>query len=72
MNLKILHLVTFNIKICFEEIITIFMGGYVSLLEARELPRHWTLYSPKPQQFVRQCRLLANDNKAIAHKANTE
>ena len=40
MNLKILHLVTFNIKICFEEIITIFMGGYVSLLEARELSRH--------------------------------
>ena len=43
--------------------------GYVFWLEASYLARHLTLYSPKPQQYVRQWRPFANKNEANAQKS---
>ena len=48
------------------------MGGYASGYKTSELTRHLTLYSPKPQQSVRQWRPLVNDNEANAHKASNQ
>ena len=44
------------------------MGCYASRLQASKLTRHLILYSPKPQQSVRQWKQFANDNEANAHQ----
>ena len=43
------------------------MAGYASWLEAGT--RNLTLYSPTPQQSLRQWRPFANDNEASAYKS---
>ena len=48
------------------------MGGYASQLETSYLILHLTLYSPKPQESVRQWRPFANDKWQMSKKARND
>ena len=45
------------------------MGGYASLLGASKLTHHLNLYSPKPQQSVREWSPFSNYNEVNANKS---
>ena len=46
-----------------------FMGSYASRHETSWLTHHFTLFSLKPQQFMRQWRPFTNDNEANYQKS---